>query len=167
MKDFAGSSVVHCVGGTAALVGAIIVGPRIGRFEGLVINPMPGHSVVLVALGFFILWFGFFAFNAVSEGGIVGDGFNVENVERAVVNTSLSAVASIISSLFILKIGISRVERVMFGRELRYITLFGQPWSIIGAMNGGLTGMVAICGGAFGYEPWAGFVIGLIAGMLK
>merc|ERR1712100_656316 len=109
--DFAGSSVVHCVGGAAALVGASMSGPRTGRFKGTTINPIPGHSIVLVALGFFILWFGFFAFNAVSEGGIAGEGYDPD--AGAVVNTALSASAAIMVTLIIEKIAIAKMEMVV------------------------------------------------------
>jgi len=73
MVDYAGSTVVHSVGGAAALMGAVIVGPRIGRFnpDGSV-NDIPGHSTLLACLGAMILWMGFFAFNGGSELAILG-----------------------------------------------------------------------------------------------
>ncbi|MCH8950486.1 MAG: ammonium transporter, partial [Chloroflexi bacterium] len=71
--DFAGSSVVHVVGGFAGLMGAIIVGPRIGKFgKNGSINPIPGHSISLAALGVFILWFGWYGFNPGSTLGLTG-----------------------------------------------------------------------------------------------
>ena len=141
-----------------------LLGPRNGRFKGTTINPIPGHSIVLVALGFFILWFGFFAFNAVSEGGIAGEGYDPDAVARAVVNTALSASAAIMVTLIIEKIAIAKMEMVVFNRQVYYYTIFGGYWSITGAINGGLTGMVAICAGCNVVEPWAGFVIGCISG---
>jgi ammonium transporter, Amt family len=66
-QDFAGSAVVHGVGGFAALAGAIILGPRIGRFVNGKSIPMPGHSLPIAALGVFILWFGWYGFNPGSQ----------------------------------------------------------------------------------------------------
>jgi len=162
--DFSGSAVVHITGGSAALVGAILVGPRIGRFKNGRVFPLPGHSVVLVTLGYFLLWFGFFAFNAASEGGIAGIDYNPENVGRAVVNTALSAAGGTFTALMILKIGFMKTNLKIMGKNVRAWTPFGGYWSMCGAINGGITGMVAICAGCFAVEPWAGFVIGTVAG---
>jgi len=160
--DYAGSSVVHVVGGAGALAGAVIVGPRIGRFKNGQPQPIPGHSVVLLALGFFVLWFGFFAFNTSSEGGIAGD-YRPDHVARAAVTTALAGSAAIVGTMFLTKLGFSKVETKMFGKEFQYYTIFGGYWSINAAINGGLTGMVAICAGCDIVEPWAGFVIGVVS----
>jgi ammonium transporter, Amt family len=156
--------VVHITGGAAALIGAIIVGPRIGRFKQGRVFPLPGHSVVLVTLGYFMLWFGFFAFNAASEGGIAGDGYDPDNVGRAVVNTALSAAGGTFSALIILKLGFIRMNYKIMGKTVKGWTPFGGYWSMCGAINGGITGMVSICAGCFAVEPWAGYVIGTVAG---
>lgn len=117
-------------------------------------------------MGFFILWTGFFAFNGVSEGGIVGDS-SVDNVSRAVVNTSLSAAGGLLTSLMIRKLGFGHRELLLFGvKKVRIPTFLGSEWDICGSFNGSLTGMVSICAGAFGVEPWAAFVIGCIAGAI-
>merc|ERR1719324_147056 len=73
--DFAGCGVVHMVGGAAALAGAKVLGPRIGRFEASKVNPMPGHNASLVVLGTFILWFGWYGFNPGSTLGITASGY--------------------------------------------------------------------------------------------
>ena len=92
--DFAGSTVVHSVGGWAALAGAIVLGPRIGRYtaEGKV-NPIPGHNLPLAALGVFILWFGWFGFNAGSTTAGITD------IAGIAANTSLAASAGAILSM--------------------------------------------------------------------
>ena len=152
------------VGGTASTVGAIIIGPRIGRFEKGKVLPIPGHSTVLLVLGYFLLFFGFFAFNAGSENGIAGDIFHPDRIGRAAVVTALGASGGFITSLLIYKFGFGRTTYKLFTKELKFATIFGGYWCITGAVNGGLGGMVAICAGCFGYEPWAGFVVGCIAG---
>ena len=160
--DFAGSGVVHLAGGTCALVGAIMLGPRIGRFgpggENL---PMPGHSVPFISLGAFILIFGFFAFNGGSQAQITGakDG---EVVARAVVNTLLGCIGGGLAVLITTKI------------------FRGGKWSLVQLINGCLAGkdeslrlqsssslgMVSVCAGCDAFMPWAGTVVGTIAGVL-
>lgn len=95
--------------------------------------------------------------------GIAGEGYDPDAVARAVVNTALSASAAIMVTLIIEKIAIAKMEMVVFNRQVYYYTIFGGYWSITGAINGGLTGMVAICAGCNVVEPWAGFVIGCIS----
>ena len=151
------------MGGAGAFAGALILGPRIGRFKNGRVLPIAGHSVVLIMLGFFILWFGFFAFNGGSEGGIVGKKFDPVSVARAVVNTSISGSSAFILSLVLLKIGLRKEEVKLFGKEFHIFNVFGGYWSISASVNGGLTGMVAICAGCNVVEPWAAFVIGIIA----
>jgi len=74
--DFAGSTVVHSVGGWAALVAAILVGPRLGKYTNGKSNAIPGHNLLIGALGVLILWLGWFGFNAGSELAISGDSAN-------------------------------------------------------------------------------------------
>ncbi|KAJ8023642.1 Ammonium transporter 1 member 2 [Holothuria leucospilota] len=148
-RDFAGSGVVHMVGGTAALVGAAILGPRIGRFDE---NGKPqiiqGHTVPLVALGGFILLFGFFAFNGGSQASVSqpGDAFIISN---AVVNTILSGASAALVSL--------SVSRTGFG---------SGKWSLLTTINGGLAGMVAICAGCDAEFAWGAVVTGILAGFV-
>jgi len=106
-RDFAGSTVVHSVGGWLALIGAIVLGPRLGRFtkDGKPIA-IPGHSITLVALGIFILWLGWFGFNPGSQLAIHGG--NADAVALVAVNTNLAAaagglVAMIVAWLFVMK----------------------------------------------------------------
>lgn len=96
--DFAGSTVVHSVGGWTALVGAYILGPRIGKYnkDGS-INNLGGHSLTLGALGVFILWFGWFGFNP----GSSLSGQEVESISLIFMTTNLAAASAAISTMFI------------------------------------------------------------------
>ncbi|XP_033102659.1 putative ammonium transporter 1 [Anneissia japonica] len=148
-QDFAGSAVVHILGGSVALIGAAMLGPRIGRFDdnGKVI-PIHGHTVPLVALGGFILFFGFLGFNGGSQGSISNAGDGVV-VAESIVNTVLSGGVGALCALFI-----------------KLVLYKGNLWSLLTTINGGLTGMVAICAGCDVVEPWGAFVIGFVAGMV-
>lgn len=144
--DFAGSCVVHVLGGTAALVGSVMLGPRTGRFDSGTdaLNLIPGHSTTLVAIGGFLLWIGFVAFNGGSNGVIVG-AQNHENVSLVVINTMLSSSAAGCVAL-----------------TLNW--LINKKWSLLMTINGILGGAVSICAGCDCVETWAAFVIGVIAG---
>ncbi|XP_022082672.1 putative ammonium transporter 1 [Acanthaster planci] len=146
-QDFAGSGVVHMVGGMAALVGAAIVGPRLGRFDKQG-NPttIPGHTVPLAALGGFILFFGFFAFNGGSQASISqpGDG---EVVAVSIVNTIISGGHAALVAMVIKK-----------------LKGFNGQWSLLITINGALTGMVAICAGCNVLAPWGAAVVGIVSG---
>ncbi len=140
--DFAGSTVVHSVGGWAALMGAAIIGPRIGKYskDGKV-NAIPGHNITLGALGVFILWFGWFGFNPGSElaadaalGGIA-------------MTTNLSAAAGALV--------------VMIITWIKY----GKP-DVSMTLNGALGGLVAITAGCAAVSMWGAIAIGLIAGFV-
>ncbi|MCH8327942.1 MAG: ammonium transporter, partial [Candidatus Marinimicrobia bacterium] len=121
--DFAGSTVVHSVGGWVALAGAIVLGPRIGKYrrDGTP-NAIPGHNIPLAALGVFILWFGWFGFNAGST--TVGDG----SIGRIAVTTNLAAAMGAISATATAWI------------------IFGKPDLTMG-LNGALGGLVSITAG--------------------
>jgi len=150
-EDFAGSGVVHVVGGAAALIGAICIGPRTGRFhhsEGSnTVLPIRGHSVPFAALGGFILFFGFMAFNGGSQTSIsnAGDG---AAVALAITNTVLSgSVAAFFTLIF------------------QRLPCWDTPrWSLLLTINGGLSGMVAICAGCNVIRPWGACAVGLVAG---
>lgn len=124
-SDFAGSTIVHSVGGWAALVGALILGPRIGKYgRNGQVNPIPGSNLALATLGVFILWMGWFGFNGASQlaMGTVGD---VADISRIFANTNLAAAAGAAAALVL--------SSVMFGKADLTLTL-----------NGALGGLVAI-----------------------
>jgi len=154
--DFAGSGVVHLTGGMTALLATLILGPRRGRFYDPQGEPLetpkdfPGHSVALQLLGTMILWFGWFGFNPGSA-LILGIDAAGEVSAIAAANTALSGAAGGITALFT---NLYLVERAT-----------GEPYfSILHAMNGSLSGLVAITSGCGIVEPWAAIVIGTIAG---
>jgi len=140
--DFAGSTVVHSVGGWAALAGALVVGPRLGRFEGDSPTAMPGHNLPLAALGVFILWLGWFGFNP-------GSTTSVEDGALAAiaVTTNLAAAGGAIAA--------TAVSWVMFKK----------PDATFG-LNGALAGLVAITAGCDVVGPASALIIGLAAGGL-
>ena len=144
--DFAGSSIVHSTGGAAALMGAIVIGPRHGRFNqnGDPVD-MPGHSTVLSCLGGLLLWTGFYAFNGGSELGLFNG--SASQVGLVIVNTTLAAAGGALIAL------------AAMWWQIR-------KWSLLTAINGALAGMVSICSGCNAVEAWAAFVIGCIAGMV-
>lgn len=141
--DFAGSTAVHMVGGVAALVGAKILGPRIGKYDK---NGKPkailGHSIPLAALGVFILWFAWFGFNGCSTLSVQGDSANWAG--KIFTTTSLSAAAGSIGAMCITWVRYKKPDVSM-------------------TLNGALAGLVGITAGCDTVEPWAAFVIGLIS----
>ncbi len=142
--DFAGSTVVHTVGGFAALVGTSILKPREGKYslDGKP-NVLAGHSIPLASLGVFILWFGWFGFNAGSTLG-VGDGSVIGLVA---INTNLAAAAGgVVAMLTVWK-------------------RFGKP-DLSMAMNGALAGLVAVTAPCAFVAPWAALVIGAVGGYI-
>ena len=141
-SDFAGSTIVHLTGGVAALVGAAILGPRIGKYgPNGEARAIPGHNIGFAVIGVFILWFGWFGFNAGSE--LAADGL----LSFLAMNTLLAAAAGVISATLVvfLKTGIADVA--MGG-------------------NGALAGLVSITAPVGAVEPWAALVIGFIGGVL-
>ncbi|XP_067935200.1 putative ammonium transporter 1 isoform X2 [Watersipora subatra] len=155
-QDFAGSGVVHVCGGVAALCGAVLLGPRIGRFNSSG-KPVPiaGHSVPLAALGGFILMFGFFAFNGGSQFTISNPGDGVA-VARAIVNTIISGSASGVTTILIHRAFTSTKRNC-----LQYST-----WSLLSTINGILAGMVAICAGANVMQMWGALCTGIVAAFI-
>ncbi|WP_170334569.1 ammonium transporter [Ruegeria arenilitoris] len=144
-SDFAGSTVVHSVGGWAALAGVIILGPRIGKYtkEGKV-HPMPGSNLALATLGTFILWLGWFGFNGGSQlaMGTVGD---VSDVSRIFANTNMAAASGAIAALILTQLLYKKPDLTMvlngalaglvsITAEPLAPTLFGALW--IGAVGG-------------------------------
>jgi Amt family ammonium transporter len=142
-QDFAGSTVVHSVGGWAALAGVLVIGPRLGKYgkDGKV-NPIPGHSMPLAILGVFILWFGWFGFNPGSTMGASSLTF-----PEIAVTTNLAAAAAALAGMLTAWIVIGKPD----------ISLTG------GAAIGGLVAITSPC--AF-VENWAAVLIGAMAGSL-
>lgn len=140
--DFAGSTVVHSIGGWAALAGAIVLGPRIGKY-GADGKPkaIPGHNIPLAALGVFILWFGWFGFNPGSTTAATTD------IAMIAVNTNLAAAAGTIGALI--------AAWIMFKKPDASMTL-----------NGSLAGLVAITAGCNNVTPASAVILGFIAGIL-
>jgi Amt family ammonium transporter len=99
-SDFAGSTLVHSTGGWAALIGAIILGPRAGKYFGNRVNPMPGSNIPLAALGTFILWFGWFGFNGASQLA-AGTFDDINAVAKIFANTNMAAVGGVLSAMIL------------------------------------------------------------------
>ncbi len=144
-SDFAGSTVVHSVGGWAALAGAIVLGPRLGKYgkDGKV-NPIPGSNLALATLGTFILWLGWFGFNGGSQlaMGTVGD---VSDVSRIFANTNMAAASGAVTALILTQLMYKKPDLTMvlngalaglvsITAEPLAPTLFGALW--IGAVGG-------------------------------
>jgi Amt family ammonium transporter len=145
--DFAGSTVVHSVGGWAALMGAAVLGPRIGKYtkspEGLVsVKAFPGHSIPLAMTGVFLLWFGWYGFNGAST--LSGSD---SSIARICTTTTLAASAGAIAALFTSWIWFKKPDASM-------------------TMNGALAGLVAITAPCAVVSPGASIAIGLIGGVL-
>lgn len=142
--DFAGSTVVHSVGGWMALAGAWTIGPRLGKYNGKA-NAIPGHNMVLGALGVFILWMGWFGFNPGSQLAISGD--NAIAVASIFITTNLAAAAGATVTMFV--------------TWMRY----GKP-DLSMTLNGALAGLVAITAGCDLVDPTAAAIMGGIAGVV-
>ena len=142
--DFAGSTAVHSIGGWCALVGAIILGPRIGKYtkDGKS-NAIPGHSLTLGALGVFILWMGWFGFNPASSLGITGDRA-LELSSRVFITTNLAAAAAATVTMI-----------------LTWVK-YGKP-DVSMTLNGVLAGLVAITAGCDMVSPVGSAIIGVVS----
>jgi len=140
--DFAGSTVVHSVGGWAALAGTIVLGPRLGKYQADgSVRPIPGHNMPLGALGVFILWLGWFGFNPGST--TTAD----KSIAMIFVNTNLAAATGAILAMVT-----SWVK-------------FGKP-EVSMSLNGALAGLVAITAGCANVSPAGSVAIGAVAGIL-
>lgn len=144
--DFAGSTIVHSVGAWVGLAGAIIIGPRLGKYgkDGKA-KAIPGHNIGFGALGVFILWFGWFGFNAGSE--LAATGESTSAIARIALTTNLSAAAGAIMAMF--------VSWMRYKRPTLSLSL-----------NGALAGLVAITAGTSAVSPLSAVVIGAIAGVV-
>jgi len=141
--DFAGSTVVHSIGGWAALVGAILLGPRIGKYtkDGKV-NAIPGHDMSMATLGMFVLWFGWFGFNPGSTMAADADA-----ISRVAINTCLAGAVGGVAATFASFLALGKPDLSM-------------------VLNGILAGLVAITAPCNWVTPGGSVIIGLIAGVL-
>ncbi|MBT4909798.1 MAG: ammonium transporter [Alphaproteobacteria bacterium] len=146
-SDFAGSTIVHSVGGWAALTGALIIGPRIGKYgpNGQV-NAIPGSNLPLATIGTFILWFGWFGFNGGSQLAL-GSAADAAAIANVYVNTNMAACAGLVAAL-ILSILLYKKTDLTF------------------VLNGALAGLVAITAGPDVATPLQAMIIGAIGGIL-
>ena len=146
-SDFAGSTLVHSVGGWAALTGAILLGARKGKYgpEGQV-HPLPGSSMPLATLGTFILWLGWFGFNGGSQlaMGSLGD---AADISRIFANTNLAAAAGVVAAIVLSQVVYKKVD-------------------ITFALNGALAGLVAITAEPLQPSPIMAIIIGGIGGVI-
>ncbi len=146
-SDFAGSTLVHAAGGFAALAGAIVLGPRLGKYakDGSVV-PMPGSNLALATLGTFILWLGWCGFNGGSQlaAGTVGD---ITDVGRIFANTNMAAAAGSLAALILTQILYKKVDLTM-------------------VLNGALAGLVSITAGPLDPSLFGALWIGAIGGII-
>ncbi|HTL48990.1 MAG TPA: ammonium transporter [Verrucomicrobiae bacterium] len=143
-RDFAGSTVIHTIGGMIALAGAIALGPRLGRkFKRDGGGPMPGHDMTIAAVGTVILWFGWYGFNP----GSTLSAMDLQGIGRVATNTTLAACAGGLSALFF-----------VFPRT--------KIWDCGMTCNGILAGLVAITCPCYWVSPGGSIIIGVIAGVL-
>ena len=145
-SDFAGSTVVHSVGGWAALAGAIVLGLRPGQYKDGKVNPMPGSNLALATLGTFILWLGWFGFNGGSQlaMGTVGD---VSDVSRIFANTNMAAAAGAVTALILTQI------------------LYKKP-DLTMVLNGALAGLVSITASPLDPTLFGALWIGAVGGVI-
>src|SRR5246127_3078255 len=148
MQDFAGSTVVHYQGALAALAGALLLGPRIGKFDGSTRrgNPIPGHNIPYAVLGTIILWFGWFGFNPGSTLAVV-TGNRIGFFAYVALTTNLAAAAGALS-----------------GALTSWLVLRKPDISMM--LNGVLAALVAVTAASGFVAPWAAVVIGLVSGVI-
>lgn len=145
-SDFAGSTLVHSVGGWAALSGALLLGARKGKYVDGKVQPMPGSSIPLATLGTFILWLGWFGFNGASQlaMGTIGD---VSDVSRIFANTNMAAAAGVVVTMVLMQILYGKIDVTM-------------------VLNGALAGLVAITAEPLAPEMWQVLIIGGVGGAI-
>jgi len=146
-SDFAGSTLVHSTGGWAALIGAIIIGPRAGKYFGKQINPMPGSNIPLAALGTFILWFGWFGFNGASELA-AGGPESINHVAQIFANTNMAAVGGVLSAM--------TLTAILYKGKIDATMVF----------NGAIGGLVSITAEPLAPSMGASVLIGGVGGIL-
>ena len=146
-QDFAGSTIVHSTGGWAALAGVIMVGPRLGKFrrDGSV-SATPPSNVLIVTLGVFILWLGWFGFNGGSQLAL-GSALDAVAISHVLVNTNLAAAAGVMAAL--------AVSRPILGRM-----------ALFAGLNGAIAGLVSITAGPDIVDHYWAIIIGAVGGVL-
>ena len=146
-SDFAGSTIVHSVGGWAALTGAIILGPRLGKYgPNGEVNAIPGANLPLATIGTFILWFGWFGFNGGSQLAL-GSAADAAAMANVYVNTNMAACAGLVAALILSMILYSKTD-------LTFV------------LNGALAGLVSITAGPDVATPLQAIIIGAIGGVI-
>ncbi|MAK61751.1 MAG: ammonium transporter [Ponticaulis sp.] len=145
-SDFAGSTLVHSTGGWAALVGALILGPRAGKYVDGKVNPMPGSNIPLVALGTFILWLGWFGFNGGSELA-AGDPTAINDVSTIFANTNLAAAGGVVTAAILTPIIFKKMDPTI-------------------VMNGAIGGLVAITAEPLAPALYESIIIGAVGGAI-
>lgn len=145
-QDFAGSTVVHSVGGWAALAGALILGPRIGKYKEGRVNPMPGSNLALATLGTFILWLGWFGFNGGSQLYMDTAG-NVADISRIFSNTNTAAAAGAVAALILTQLMYKKPDLTMI-------------------LNGALAGLVSITAEPLTPSLVSATLIGAVGGVI-
>ena len=146
-SDFAGSTIVHSTGGWAALAGVLVVGPRLGKYrrDGSV-KPTPPSNILVVTLGIFILWFGWFGFNGGSQLAL-GSAADAVAMSHVLANTTLAAAGGVVAALI--------ASRPLLGRM-----------DLFAGLNGAIAGLVSITAGPDITEHYWAVLIGLIGGIL-
>lgn len=145
--DFAGSTLVHSTGGWAALVGAIIIGPRAGKYFGKQTNPMPASNIPLAGLGTFILWFGWFGFNGASQLAM-GTIEDVNSISQIFANTNTAACGGVLAAMILTAI------------------LYKGKVDATMAFNGAIGGLVSITAEPLAPSMPVALIIGAIGGVL-
>ncbi|MDR1905403.1 MAG: ammonium transporter, partial [Clostridiales bacterium] len=143
--DFAGSSAIHMVGGVTALIGAIFLGPRLGKYkkqkDGSIKSvAIPGHNLAIAALGVFILWFGWYGFNGAAA-------LDITQLARIFVNTTIAPAMAAVSAM-------------------AYTWIKNKKPDVSMALNGALAGLVAITAGCLAVDALGATIIGLFAGII-
>lgn len=145
-SDFAGSTLVHSCGGWAALVGALILGARKGRFTATGVRPIPGANLPLATLGTFVLWFGWFGFNGGSQLAM-GSALDATAISIVYVNTNLAAAAGVVTAMVLTQVLYGKIDLTM-------------------CLNGALAGLVAITAGPDLQNHMLAIVVGAIGSAL-
>jgi len=144
--DFAGSTLVHSTGGWAALAGALVLGPRSGKYTSGRVAPMPGSSLPLATLGVFILWLGWFGFNGGSQLAL-GSIENAIAVAEIFVNTNMAACAGVVTAMVCTQLVYKKVDLTI-------------------VLNGAIGGLVAITAEPLQPEIWQAVMIGSVGGVI-